>query len=54
MRSDRRFIYDVSARTQYLIQVNAYTETYTTPSRVTPSQGDADPPELTPNVIARG
>jgi hypothetical protein len=33
--SDRRFIYDVSARTQYLLQVNAYTETYTTPSRVT-------------------
>ena len=31
-----RFIYDVSARTQYLIQVNAFTETSTTPSRVTP------------------
>jgi hypothetical protein len=30
-----RSIYDVSARTQYLLQVNAYTETYTTPSRVT-------------------
>jgi hypothetical protein len=32
----RRFIYDVSARTQYVVQVNAFMDTYTTPPRVTP------------------
>jgi hypothetical protein len=32
--SDRRFTYDISAHTQYVIQVNAYA--YTTASRVTP------------------
>jgi carboxypeptidase family protein len=34
--SGRRAVFDLTARTQYVIQVHAYTDTYMTTSRVTP------------------